>query len=313
MDFLSDVFSRLRLRGDFYFTTDFAGGWGVHIPPESRAIRFHLVVEGQCWVEVDRVDEPVHLREGEFVLIPHGAGQRLLSAPDAPSLALGEIGQRDDPGPDGVFRHRGEGPGADCRLVCGFCQFDHDVGHPLFHGLPSMIVLNRQTIGQLPWLADAIRLTTIEANRRGQGLRAIISRLIEILFIQAIRAHTDSSAGIGNPFVRAIDDPQLASALKAIHGEPDRSWTLTSLARAARMSRTRFARRFKDTLGQTPMQYLTDWRLSTARQLLRDSELSIADIAFRSGYRSVPSFTRRFKERFGITPAAYRRAGIVTG
>ncbi len=174
-----------------------------------------------------------------------------------------------------------------------------------------MIVLNTQTIGQVPWLADAIRLTTIEANRSGQGVRAIISRLIEILFMQAIRTQTHLPAGQGNPFMRAIVDPQLAPALKAIHEQLDHDWTLTSLAKTARMSRTQFARRFKDTLDQTPIQYLIDWRLSTARQLLRDTELAIADIAFRSGYRSVPSFTRRFKERFDITPAAYRRAGHV--
>lgn len=309
MDLLSDVFSRLRLSGDLYFTTDFAGGWGVHIPPEQQTIRFHLVVHGQCWVTVDGANEPTSLREGEFVLIPHGAGQQLLSARHAPSLALEKIVSSDNPASDGVLRHRAMGSGTDCRLVCGFCHFDHHVSHPLFRGLPSMIVLNTQTTGQLPWLADAIRLTTIEANRSGQGVRAIISRLIEILFMQAIRAQTHLPAGLGNPFMRAMVDPQLAPALEAIHEEPDRDWTLTSLAKTARMSRTQFARRFRDTLDQTPIQYLIDWRLSTARQLLRDTDLAIADIAFRSGYRSVPSFTRRFKERFDITPAAYRRAG----
>ncbi len=172
-----------------------------------------------------------------------------------------------------------------------------------------MIVLNTQTIGQLPFPVEAIRLTTIEADRSGQGVHAIIGRLMEILFMQAIRTQTHLPAGLGNPFLRAIVDPQLARALKAIHEEPSRDWTLTSLAKAARMSRTQFARRFKDTLDQTPIQYLIDWRLSTARQLLRDTDLTIADIAFRSGYRSVPSFTRRFKERFDITPAAYRRTG----
>ena len=140
-------------------------------------------------------------------MIPHGAGQQLLSAPHAPSLSLEKILGRDNPTSDGVLRHRAMGSGADCRLVCGFCHFDHHVSHPLFHGLPSMIVLINQTIGQLPWLADAIRLATIEANRNGQGVRAIISRLIEILFMQAIRTQTHLPASHGNPFMRAIVDP----------------------------------------------------------------------------------------------------------
>ena len=245
MDLLSDVFSRLRLSGDLYFTTDFAGCWGVHIPAERQAIRFHLVVHGQCWITVDGANESTILREGEFVLIPHGAGQQLLSAPGAPSQALEEIVGSDNPTPDGVLHYRSTGSGTDCRLVCGFCHFDHHVSHPLFQGLPSMIVLRTQTIGQLPWLVDAIRLTTIEANRSGQGVHAIISRLIEILFMQAIRTETHSPTGPGNPFMRAIVDPQLARALKAIHEELDRDWTLTSLAKTARMSRTQFARRFK--------------------------------------------------------------------
>ena len=120
MDLLSDVFSRLRLSGDLYFTTDFAGGWGVHIPPEQQTIRFHLVVHGQCWVTVDGASEPTSLREGEFVLIPHGAGQQLLSARHAPSLALEKIVSSDNPAADGVLRHRAMGSGTDCRLVCGF-------------------------------------------------------------------------------------------------------------------------------------------------------------------------------------------------
>lgn len=99
-----------------------------------------------------------------------------------------------------------------------------------------MIVLNTQSIGQLPWLADAIRLTTVEANRGGQGVRAIISRLVEILFMQAIRAQAHLPAGLGNPFMRAIVDPQLAPALEAIHAELDRDWTLTSLAKTAHVA-----------------------------------------------------------------------------
>ncbi len=90
MDLLSDVFSRLRLSGDLYFTTDFAGGWGVHIPPDQQAIRFHLVVHGECWVKVDGADEPTMLREGEFVLIPHGAGQHCSSS-RAPGRATAAV------------------------------------------------------------------------------------------------------------------------------------------------------------------------------------------------------------------------------
>ncbi len=307
MDLLSDVFSRLRLRGDVYFTTDFSGRWGVQVPPDRRTIRFHLVIQGQCWVTVDGESEPTLLREGEFALIPHGAGQRLSSSPKGNAVALENLITTDNPNREGVLRHGTRGSGGQCRLVCGFCRFDDEASHPLFFGLPAMIHLNVDAVGKSPWLADAIRVTTLEANLGDPGMRSIISRLIEILFMQGVRTQTSPSADTGNPFMLAILDRQLSRALQAIHEQPDRDWTLSSLAGVAQMSRTQFARRFKDVLQQTPIQYLINWRLQSARQLLKESDLNVAEVAFRLGYQSLPSFSRRFKERFGVAPAAYRR------
>ncbi len=175
-----------------------------------------------------------------------------------------------------------------------------------------MIHLNVGAVGKSPWLADAVRVTTLEANLGDPGMRSIISRLIEILFMQGVRTQTSPTADTGNPFMLAILDRQLHPALQAIHEQLDRDWTLSDLAGVARMSRTQFARRFKDVLQQTPIQYLTNWRLQSARQLLKESDLNVAEIAFRSGYQSLPSFSRRFKERFGVTPAAYRRQSDTT-
>ncbi len=307
MDLLSDVFSRLRLRGDVYFTTDFSGRWGVQIPSDQRTIRFHLVIHGQCWVTVDGESEPTLLKEREFALIPHGAGQRLSSSPEGNTVALENLITTDNPDREGVLRYSTRGSGGRCRLVCGFCRFDGETSHPLFFGLPAMIHLNVGAVGKSPWLADAVRVTTLEANLGDPGMRSIISRLIEILFMQGVRTQTSPSADTGNPFMLAILDRQLHPALQAIHEQLDRDWTLSDLAGVARMSRTQFARRFKDVLQQTPIQYLTNWRLQSARQLLKESDLNVAEIAFRSGYQSLPSFSRRFKERFGVTPAAYRR------
>ncbi len=147
----------------------------------------------------------------------------------------------------------------------------------------------------------------MEANLGDPGMRSIISRLIEILLMQGVRTQTSPSADTGNPFVLAILDRQLGPALQAIHEQLDHDWTISALAGVAQMSRTQFARRFKDVLQQTPIQYLINWRLQSARQLLRESDLNVAEIAFRVGYQSLPSFSRRFKERFGVAPAAYRR------
>ncbi len=307
MDLLSDVFSRFRLRGDVYFTTDFSGRWGVHVPADRRSIRFHLVIQGQCWVAVDGQSEPTLLREGEYALIPHGAGQRLSSSPQARTVALESLITADNPNREGVLLHNGRGSEGRCRVVCGFCRFDDEANHPLFIGLPAMIHLNVDAVGKSPWLGEAIRVTTMEANLGDPGKLAIISRLIEILFMQGVRTQTGPEADTGNPFLRAIQDRQLGPALQAIHERLDHDWTISALAGVAQMSRTQFARRFKDVLQQTPIHYLINWRLQSARQLLRESDLNVAEIAFRVGYQSLPSFSRRFKERFGVAPATYRR------
>ncbi len=313
MDLLSDVFSSLRLRGDLYFLTEFSGKWGVTIPPDRRTIRFHLVAQGQCWVVVDGSTEPVLLNEGDFALIPHGATQTLSSVPEQDPIHLADLMSDGNPGTDGVLRYGSRDGGQQCRLVCGFCSFDEHLNHPLFLGLPPIIILGVQSTGDSPWLAEAIRVTTMEANLADVGMRDIISRLIEVLFIQAIRHQLRMSSNDGNPFLIAITDKKLLPAIQAMHGHFESDWTISRLAEISGMSRTQFARRFRDVLDQTPMQYLTDWRLQKARQWLKETDSSVADIGLRSGYQSLPSFTRRFTERFGVSPAAFRRQSYGLG
>ena len=307
MDLLSDVFSSLRLSGDLYFRTEFSGDWGETIPPDRRTIRFHLVARGHCWVAVDGTTEPVLLNEGDFALIPHGASQTLSSAPEQDPVHLADLMNDDNPDSDGVLRYGSRDHGPQCRLVCGFCSFDEQLNHPLFLGLPPIIILGAQSTGDSPWLAEAVRVTTMEANLADVGMRDIISRLIEVLFIQGIRHQLRSSSSDGNPFLMTITDKKLRAAIHTMHEHFEDDWTISRLAETAGMSRTQFARRFKDVLNQTPMQYLTDWRLQKARQWLKQTGSSVAEIGLRSGYQSLPSFTRRFAERFGVSPAAFRR------
>ena len=147
----------------------------------------------------------------------------------------------------------------------------------------------------------------MEANLGGLGGRAVVSRLMEVIFIQAIRHLCDMNCTPNIPFLTAVTDNNLKPAIEAMHQHPEYAWTLSQLAKLSSMSRGRFAQRFKDLLGQSPMQYLTDWRLQKAKRLLKETNLSIAEVGFRSGYQSLPSFTRRFGKQFGISPGAFRR------
>ncbi len=157
MDVLADVFSNLRLRGQVYFRTEFVGSWGVTLPEDRNAIRIHLVVQGQCWVTVDGGNEPVLLREGDFALVPHGAGQTLTDSPKADAVSLETLLNNGSLGEDGIFRHGNRDSKQLTRLVCGFCSFDEELNHPLFFGLPPVLVISRNLTGNSPWLAEAIR------------------------------------------------------------------------------------------------------------------------------------------------------------
>ena len=307
MDVLTDVLSTLRLRGQMYFRTEFDGTWGVTLPADRYTIRFHLVVYGQCWISVNGENKPLLLREGDFALVPHGAGQTLSSSPDSDTVSLETLLHAGALGDDRVLRHGTGESKQQARLVCGFCSFDEELNHPLFFGLPAILVMGRHFTGSSPWLTEAVRVITMEADLDGVGGAAVVSRLMEVLFIQAIRHQYDTKSDPSIPFLIAITDNKLKFALEVMHEHPEREWTLSQFAELSSMSRGRFAQRFKEVLGQSPMNYLTGWRLQKAKRMLKDSELSIAEVGFRSGYQSLPSFTRRFGKQFGISPAAFRK------
>lgn len=306
MDILSDVLSNLRLRAQMYFRTEFAGSWGVALPADRDTIRFHLVVQGHCWVSVDGYRDPLCLREGDFALVPHGAAQTLANSADSISVSLDSLISNGAIGSDGVLRHGDDAPNHETRLVCGFCSFDQGLVHPLILGLPPVIVMGRRITASSPWIAEVVRVMTMEADLDGIGGTTVISRLMEILFIHSIRHYCEMEADPRIPYLIAISDNRLKLAIEAIHEHPERDWSLSRLAQIASMSRGRFAKRFKDVLGLSPMQYLAEWRMQKARHMLKETDLSVSEVAFRSGYQSLPSFTRRFGKQFGITPAAFR-------
>ena len=303
-DVLSDVFATLRLTSALYFRAELSGGFAVAVPQEARRIRFHLVRHGVCWVAVPGQD-PVALAPGDVALIPDGARQTLSSDPDLTPVPLPDV-MAGGALSGGVLR-AGEGA-TSASLLCGFCAFDESLDHPVLRDLPPLIVLRQAELGAEPWTAAGLRLLQLEADFAGLGGTAILSRLIEIVVIQAARRAFGALDGRPTGFLAALTDPALSKALAAIHTAPERDWRVADLARLSALSRAGFARRFAETVGATPIDYLTDWRLAKARALLADTPLSMDDIAERCGYRSVPSFTRRFKARFGEGPGTFRRS-----
>ena len=303
-DILSEIFSTLRIRSQLYFRAELRGAFSVEVPRERRRIRFHLLRQGRCWIAAPGA-APVELAEGDLALVPDGAAQVLSAEPGAAPVPLPEVLAQ------GALK-RGVlslGQGDNCaRLLCGFCHFDEAIDHPVLTNLPGLIVLRARDLGAEPWAAAALRLLALEADLDAAGTTGIVTRLLEILLIQALRRMTSRPEDGAAGFLAALSDPQVSRALDAIHRRPQTAWRIGDLAKLAGMSRARFAARFAAVVGLPPIGYLTAWRLMKARGLLADSGLDMAEIASRCGYASVPSFSRRFKAAFDVGPGAYRRS-----
>ncbi len=301
-DLLSDVFATLRLRSDVYFRAELSGAFAVAVPPGNRLIRFHYVRRGACFVGVEETGQWVAVSEGDMAIVPNGSTHVIADAPDRRPVPLGDVVASGALAANGVLT-AGEGEGK-VQLLCGFCRFDEDIDHPIVSHLPGAIVLRARDIGHEPWILATLRLLSLETDLDGQGMNGVLSRLLEILFIQTVRRLDPDVAG---GYMAALADPNLSRALRAIHFAPDAPWTLSGLAREAGMSRARFAGRFAGTVGMPPAAYLTAWRLMKARLMLRETDLAIDEIALRCGYASLASFTRRYSAAFGVGPGAYRR------
>lgn len=306
MDPLSDILTSLDLKGMLYFSTEFTPPWGVAVPAFENVVRFHLVVRGLCHIGVNSAYN-ANLTEGDFALIPHGAAHRLARDSASRLATLDEVVAASGYDGTGPLVWGMQDGGAPTRLVCGHFTLDNMApGRALIAALPPLLVARRSTSNTADWLSATLSLLSAERDVDRPGSAAIVRRLTEVLFIQALRewmAATETPPGLA----RALADPQLARAIAAIHRDPADDWTVASLASLAGMSRTVFAERFASATNQTPLGYVTEWRLTRGRALLRDPQLSLDAVAAEAGYASASAFSRAFARRFGEAPGKVRR------
>jgi AraC-like DNA-binding protein len=306
MDVLSDILGAVRLQGTLYFTTEFTRPWGLRVPALQRVARFHLVLRGNTWIRVIGLEDPVYLESGDLIMIPHGAEHVLADTPDTPCRTMDEIVRLAGFTGRGALVYGGPDTGAPTRLVCGHFAFDDAFDHPVLATLPPALVVRWDDAVRDSPLEDAFRFIAREAQEARPGHEAVVRRMSEVLFVQALRQWAVQAAP-DQGLLAALADPRLAEALAAIHAEPATAWTLESLGRRAAMGRTAFAERFREVVGSTPLQYLTSWRIQQAKRLLAESQLSLAQIAGRVGYESGASFSRVFRKATGATPGSFRR------
>jgi len=304
VDLLTDILRMLELRGTVYFQAEFRAPWGMDIAGGEFA-NFHLVTAGHCWLRVG--DELCKLAPGDVAVLPHGDRHALLDAPNrqplpAPEVLAGE--RREDSG----LVYGGGGVGT--TLICGHFELDRAGEHPLFAGLPALLRLEAADGERAVWVTTATELAAAESRASQPGSTAVVDRLAELLLIQILRTAMEAGS-LPESFLAALADPQLLPSLEAIHAHPDHPWTLESLSRAAHMSRTTFAQRFRRATGLAPIQYLTLWRMQRARRrLLTFPEESLAHVARSVGYASEFAFAKAFKRTFGQGPGTTRRRGL---
>jgi AraC-like DNA-binding protein len=284
------------------FWPEFRAPWGASFQRDWAV--FHLVVQGACWLQLKGVREPVQLREGDFAVLKSGEFHTMRDSPSTPAVDFDDLVRSHAPGKRGALLFGGEGQAT--RLVCGGIE-DRD-GHPLMAHLPALIHVKGSENGAGGWAQLTTKQILAELERGGAGSTEVANRLVDVLFLQALRAYFDEHVQTaGATWLAAARDPQIGRALAAIHNNnPRQWWTVESLARHVAMSRTTFAARFKELVGEPPQHYFTRLRINTAAARLLSSGDKLSRVAADAGYRSVAAFLKSFKRHIGTTPGEYR-------
>jgi len=304
VDPLGEALHLLRMSGSFYCRAELAAPWGLDLPALPGCLMFHVLTSGGCWLEVEGV-EPHRLQTGDLALVPHGRGHVLRSDPDAPAARLFDLPRELLSERYEVLRHGGGG--APTAMICGAVRFDHPAAHRLLDVLPPLVAVDALAAPQAEWVQSTLRLMIFEARELRPGGEAVLTRLADILVVQAIRSWIESDPAAHSGWLGALRDGQIGRALALIHRDPSRPWTVAALAGAAAMSRSAFAARFSELVGEPVMGYLTRWRMLLASTWLVEDDAPIAELANRLGYRSEAAFSRAFKRVVGLPPGAVRR------
>ena len=250
----------------------------------------------------------IPLAGGDFVFLPQGHAHSLRDAPGTPAPPISELVTCQGGGPVGV--HRLGGGGAPTTLVSGCFTFEHPGENPLIDCLPPVIHVKSDGGSAVRWLEATLQFMATETASDQPGTATVVSRLADILFVHAVRAHLAGGCSDAHGWLRALADPHVGAALRVMHERPGEPWTVEALAEQVAMSRSAFAARFKAQVGDGPLGYLTRWRMQKAAKLLHDSDRTVAAVAHAVGYETDAAFGKAFRRHLGMTPGEYRtRAG----
>jgi AraC-like DNA-binding protein len=311
MDALSEVLNSVRVRSTVYCPIEIGAPWGLHIAKESGA-PFFILVKGTAFLVIEELNIRRSLKAGEFIIITKRCECKVSDSPRSKIMDLQEWLRRNPPRPDGTFKVKGKGEVT--KFIGGTFFFDNHESHPLLKVLPPFLHFSvaQEKGGKeskvADWFGATFDLITTEAASRRPGAEPIITRLSDILFIKAVRSYAWAVSGERPNWFAAAADPRIGEAIANIHQAPQSPWTVERLAALSRMSRSAFASRFSELVGEPPLRYLSRWRMHKAIEMLRDGRLTTSEIASLVGYESEAAFSKAFKKWNGQGPGAYRRS-----
>jgi len=304
-DPIAELFHSLQMQSVFYTQAELSQPWGMDIPVIEHSLMFHFVVEGECLVDVE--GERTRLRSGDFLMLPHGKGHTLMGAPGSRCIPLFDLPIETISGCYERLVYGGSGEST--QLLCGAVSFDHPIAERLLSMMPASILIDSRRNSGTDFLASTVHMLASESTGATLGSEAVITRLADLLVIQSLREWLDHGADNQRGWLSALQDRSLSRALTAVHRDPGAPWTIEKMAACAGMSRTTFAAKFRQHMGQAPMAYVTEWRMALAKNRLQKTSDTVLGIALDLGYQSEAAFGRAYKKANGCTPGSERRGG----
>ena len=320
MDALSELLRAVKLSGAMFYVAECSKPWRVVSPPSatlgrylapgaSHVIEFHLVLQGTGYIRVGTETTP--FAAGDLLMVPHGDEHEMGNGVGGPLYDA-------EPGMAELLKgvllcSRIGGGGDETKLVCGYLACDAGLIRPVLAGLPHVVRVHLRTDRGGEWLEQSILYGVERVRAAAPGSDVILARLAEVLFAEALQRYVAQLPTGRTGWLAGAGDATVGRSLAALHHRPAHPWTLDELAQEAGASRSALTDRFARYLGQSPMAYLTDWRLELGAEALRTSSRSVLQVASEVGYESEAAFNRAFKRKFGQPPAQYRRTARTRG
>jgi len=314
MDTLSEILRTVRLKGGIFLDARFTPSWSVasSITPDDLQpymkqaevlCALHYVISGEMYVEVEG-EEPLLVKSGELVLLPRNTPHVLSNRPGQRPVPSGDLIQPGDNGGLASIVH-GSGSGPLTNLVCGYLA-NEEMRNPLMATLPPMLKVNVSEGASRDWIESSVRYGAQQLSEGHHATSSVMARLSELLFVEAVRAYSESQEVHEQHWLHGLKDQYVGRALAALHDRLAHGWSVADLAEVAGLSRSAFVERFTAAMGTPPMQYLAKSRMLLAKELLVERQKSIGQVAAAVGYDAEAAFNRAFKREFGVPPARWR-------